>query len=407
MPSSGHTERAVMQSFSRISAFIALVISLIASGAVGSPPPWPSWPYPPSAPAMPQGLRGMNPPNEFGIFFNYRCEQLQWYNNITLTRTPVRLDVVLVSYGSTPLYPAQGPHFIETFPGGRPAYYAQFIPQLQGIISSWITNAAYDGLIVLDYEFFSPWWTGHLNTPSTLGPDELDDDYIDDWRDTLRVTRAAQLAGLTPAQQEAYFKQEWLSTTREFFERVYNAVKTLRPLAKVGIYNQPAQTYWGWLNPTSAAAMHAGHDEVPWFWQMVDVILPSIYAFYKSVPDFRAPGPNQDRESSFDAYCRANIGAALRIANGKPVYPYVSFQYHPSNPAYAWQPVNDFNLRQALAVSREMGCNGVVVWAWIKTQTAYDQIAPYMSATLDPYLQRMATLPAYAPANPARPQRTN
>jgi hypothetical protein len=312
---------------------------------------------------------------------------------------------MLISAGAAPLYPLQGPHAIELYPGGRAAYYTAFLAQLQAIIVSWIPSSNFDGMIVLDYEWFSPWWTGHANTPSNQGPDAADGDPIDDWRDTLRITRASALAGLNPAQQEAYFRQEWLSTTQEFFQRTYQAVKVLRPLSKVGFYSQPTQTYFGWLNPVEAAAMRAGHDEVPWFWQMVDVILPSVYAFYESIPDHRTTGPGQDHESDYDAYVRANLTEALRVANGKPVYAYVSMQYHESNEIVGRTPINSFNMRHPLDVARQLGCNGACVWSWIRTQQQFDQLAYFIPNVYAPYLTRFSTLPATAPANPARPQR--
>ena len=347
----------------------------------------------------------MNPPSEFGVFLNFSCNSLPWYN-FSFGSAPLRRDCVLIPAGEpNGLYPRQGAHKIELFPGGRTAFYALFLTQLETLITGWIVRPDYDGLIVLDYEFFSPWWTGHTNVSSADNSDALDADYIDDWRDALRITRASTLAGMTPAQQEAYFKAEWLSTTREFFERTYAVVKAARPLAKVGFYNQPNQVYWQWRDPVTAAAMRAGHDEVPWFWNMVDVVLPSTYTFYQSVPNSRVPGPYQDRESDNDAYVRANINEALRVARGKPVYNYVAFQHHVSNALYANDPVNDFNLRHPFDVARELGCNGVIIWGWVRTQHQYDQVSQYVPNVLAPYITRFAPLPANAPANPARPQR--
>lgn len=394
-----------MQSFSRISAFLALVIlTILPTVLIASPPPYPSWPAPPSAPVMAQGRRGMNPAHEFGIFWNVGAIQTNWFN-LNVGNAPFYQDCVLIPYGAPTLYPRQGPHAIELYPGGRTLYYTQYIAQITTIVTGWITNPNYDGMIICDYEWFCPWYTGHMNFPSTGGPDEPDGDPIDDWRETLSVTRAAQLVGLNAAQREAYFKQEWLATTREFFERTYQVIKALRPQAKVGFYSMPQQSYWEWQDPARAATMRAGHDEVPWFWQMSDVIVPSIFSFYYSVPNHRPRGLGQDWESDNDLYVRANITEALRVANGKPVYPYVCFQYHESNPAYSYDPVNSFNMRHPLDVARELGCNGVVAWGWVKTPLHYQQLSQFIPNVYAPYITRFATLPANAPANPARPQR--
>ncbi|MFT3687176.1 MAG: hypothetical protein QM783_20015 [Phycisphaerales bacterium] len=397
-----------MVSFARRCAVAALMfVSLfsICRPAAASPPPWPSWPFPPAAPAVPQARRGINPPTEFGIYLNLTCDTVPWYT-FSFGGAPLRMDCLLIPAGEPGgLYPRQGPHMIELYPGGRAAYYTAYLTALTNLINLWLPTTNYDGLLVCDYEFFSPWYTGHLNYASTQAYNALDNDPIDDWRDTLRVTRASAIAGMTAAQQEAYFKQEWESTTREFFERTYNLLKQLRPNSKVGFYNQPAQCYWEWRDPVKAAAMRQGHDEVTWFWNMVDIILPSTYTFYQSVPDHRVPGPSQDRESDFDAYCRANIGEALRVARGKPVYNYVAFQHHASNPLYANDPVNYYNLRHPFEVARELGCNGCIIWGWVRTQHQYDQCVSYVPSTLVPFVTRFANLPTYAPANPGRPQR--
>lgn len=393
-----------MTSLGRFCAIVALIFAALTATAFSSPPPYPQWPLPPSAAPVNNARRGINPNTEFGIFYNCSSDNLSWYN-FDYGAAPLRLDCILIPAGAASLYPMQGPHMIELYPGGRTLYYTNFLTQLTTIVTGWITSANYDGLIVLDYEWFSPWYTGHLNFPSNLSYDSLDGDFIDDWRDTLRVTRAAAIAGMNPAQQETYFKQEWMTTTQEFFTRVYQTIKTLRPSAKVGFYAQPSQSYWEWRDPAKAAAMRIGHDEVPWFWQMVDIVLPSVFPIYQSVPDHRTAGYYQDHESDFDQYCRDNIGEALRVASGKPVYPYVGFQYHASNPVYGWQPVNYFNLRRPFEVARELGCNGVVIWGWFRTQAAYDMARPYYPSTLAPFVTRFATLPTYAPANPSRPRR--
>jgi len=382
-----------MHRTSLLGALVALLVAALASTVLASPPPWPQWPMPVHAPLIEQGRRGMPPEEEFGLFYSISADRPEWFN-IQAGQVPFRQDVVLVSAEAGNLYPRQGPHIIETFPGGRPAFYAAFVAQLQGIITGWITDPGYDGLISLDYEFFCPWWTGHYGWASSEGPLALDYDFLQDWRDTLSVTRASHLAGLNTADREAYFKREWEATTREFFERAVAAVRQVRPLAKIGIYNQPTQTYWSWIFPDSAHAMRVGHDDVRWFWDLVDVILPSIYCSYQSIPDGQTRGPGQDHQASFDAYCRNNIAEAIRVAKGKPVYVYVSFVYHPSNAHYGNQPVNAHNLQRPFQIAREMGTDGAVVWGWVRSQQQYDTMAPFFANTVVPFLEEFSALPA-------------
>ncbi|MDP1663107.1 MAG: hypothetical protein Q8L55_14415 [Phycisphaerales bacterium] len=386
----------------RLIGVAVCAVATVAPAATADAP-YPQWPLPRGTPVIEQGRRGMNPPGEFALFNSFWAERTDWFN-VDVSGIPYRQDVVLIPATRTPTYPIAGPHLIELFPGGREAFYAQLDQEIRTTLSSWIPMADYNGLLVFDYEFFSPNWTGHRNVPSTDARTANDEDYIDDWRETLRETRPFQLAGLTPDQQEAYLKQEWLSTTREFFERCYNSAKQLRPRALVTFYNQPTQTYWAWRFPAQAEALRYGNDvEARWYFDMVDVICPSVYPFYKSVADSETPRVGEDRERDFNAYVQANIAEALRLANGKPVYPYVGFQYHPSNQVYGWQATNDFNMRRPVEIARELGCNGVIVWSWVRNQTDFDICQPYIRDHYAPFLRQVANLSALAPANPAPP----
>ncbi|MBY0307490.1 MAG: hypothetical protein K2Q09_01990, partial [Phycisphaerales bacterium] len=390
---------------SRALTTVGLVTMLACAQAAGQQPypPYPQWQFPPSAPLMDMGRRGMNPPSEFGLVFSVWADQNQWWN-IEVSGIPFRQEIINVPAGAGPTYPIQGPHMIELFPGGREAFYTQFLNELRTIITGWCPYPEYEGLIVLDYEWFDPAYTGHFNVPSLESRTASDGDAIDDWRETLRETRAAALGVLTPVQQEEYFRQEWVSTVREFYERTFNAVKQLRPRSKVGFYNHPGQDYWRWRDPAQAALMRRGNtEEAAWFYQMVDVILPSVYPLYYSVPDSQTPAPGQDRERDFESYVRANVGEALRVANGRPVYVYVGFQYHLSNPVYGWQAANDFNMRRPLEIAREMGCNGAVIWGWFQNQTAYNDARTFWQTRYAPFLRQFSLLPAVAPANPVFP----
>jgi hypothetical protein len=384
----------------RMMAWTVGLVAAAAPTAVANPP-YPQWPLPRNTPMVDSGRRGMNPPSEFGLFYSHYADRTEWFN-LDTSGIPYRMDIVLISATSTPTYPMAGAHMIEMYPGGHTAFYNQFLQELRSIVTSWIPDAEYDGLLVLDYEYFSPNWTGHRNTPSTEARDAIDWDNIDDWRETLRDTRPFQLAGMTPAQQEAYFRQEYLATTREFFERTFNEVKQLRPRAKVAFYNQPCQSYWPYRDPVQAAALRQGDsEESQWFFDMVDVICPSVYPLYESVPDSQTPGAHQDRERDFDSYVRANITEALRLAHGKPVYPYVTYQYHPSVGPLGYLAANPYNATHAIEVARELGCNGVVLWSWFQRQQEYDSCRPMVQNVFAPFMRQMAQLSALAPANPA------
>lgn len=390
-----------MRNVLRSCAILALAVFSILSDARATDAPYPQWPLPPTAPIMNLGRRGMPPPEEFGLFYQVWSDQPAWFN-LDVADIPFRQDVALISCGSTPTYPVQGPHMIEIYPGGRAAFYAQLDAEITSVILTQLPMADYDGLLVYDYEYFCPNWTGHHNYTSSYGLTAIDADFIDDWRDTLRMTRAAALVGMTPAQQESYFRQEWLATTREFFTHCYNLAKQLRPNAKVSFYNQPSQDYWAWRDPAKAAAMRLGNEqEAAWFWDMIDAICPSVYPFYRTDPGAHvATDLWRESPEECDMYLRDNISEAIRVSQGKPVYLYVSFQYHNSNQLYRNQIVNDYDMRRPYEIAREMGCQGVVIWGWFQSQQAYEAGRDFYQQRFSPFLRQFSQLPTVPRTTP-------
>jgi hypothetical protein len=343
--------------------------------------------------------------NDFALYWAVWPARRDW-QDLDITNVRWR-DTCVMIYNTWfgDLYPRPGPHMILLHPGGKEAYYTAFISRLNELVDEWAPDPNFRGLICLDLEFFQPNYTSHPNWASNLPlEDRTDYDFIDDWKETLRTLRASEMASMTPSQQDEYFREQWLATTREFYTRIFNAVKARRPNAKVGFYNMPVQSYFEWRMTDTASQRRWAHDqEAAWFFEMVDAVFPSIYPFYYSVPNGQTPERGtQDTYADFERYIRDNLTEALRVARGKPVYAFVTKQYHPSNSRYSYQLSNEFNTERPFEIAREMGCSGVVLWGWIQTQQQFNEHASSFSQSFSPFMRQFQSLPSLA-ANRAAP----
>jgi len=337
--------------------------------------------------------------NEFSLYYYYWAADRGFYA-MEYQNVPWRLDVAIINAGHLATYFNAGPHMIDRYPGGPEAYYTMYLTSMSRFFQDAVPDVSFRGLIALDYESWGPWWTGHPNSPSTLGITAEDYDTIDDWREHIRQTRPQLLTGKTPAQQEEVFRQTYLTFTRDHFTRIFNATKALRPNAKVGFYNFPTQMYWQWRDPQNAEKMRWGYEnEMAWFWKMVDVIFPSVYPFYTSVPN-NTPSPlppYSDRYADYERYLTDNIAESLRHANGKPVIPFIGYQFHPSNPTKGMMPITPWMLSRSFEIPRELGCSGVVAWGATNQRNEFEPLIPFYRDVMNPFVRQFATLPSLAP----------
>jgi hypothetical protein len=112
--------------------------------------------------------------------------------------------------------------------------------------------------------------------------------------------------------------------TPEFDRAVANMLealrlaRSLRPNAKWGYYGLPRKEYWArneaWREESRALQPLVAE---------VDALFPSVYDHYRD-------GIDRKTEKEH-AYIRDNVAMALEVADGKPVFAYVTHRYHGSN----------------------------------------------------------------------------
>ncbi|MGH7133735.1 MAG: GC-type dockerin domain-anchored protein [Phycisphaerales bacterium] len=291
-------------------------------------------------------------------------------------------------------HPLAGPHMIMMWPGGSEAFYAEHLAALALDVAYAIPDPDYNGLVSVDIETWNPWWTGHINVPSSLPYDALDYDKPDDWRDYIRQYQPELLQGRTPAEQEDVFKSTWLKTTREYFTRTVGELKRLRPRAKFGLYSFPQYGYHDWEFPQSVANVNARYqEEVPWVAELFDVMMPGCYWYYYTIPTNAVPALWQDEPAAADRHLRSNVEQAKIIGNGKPVYLWVSSYYMVDNSYHPLQPLNDINMRMTVETPLSAGADGIILWNVINYQWQLNIMNTFLHDAFNPYMLQMLQNP--------------
>jgi hypothetical protein len=136
------------------------------------------------------------------------------------------------------------------------------------------------------------------------------------------------------------------------------------PNKKFGWYNLPYQKYWD----RDQDWRYQMYSLKPLF-DVCDVIFPSVYDFYKDNIEINASGDQ--------SYVKDNVKLALEIANGKPVYPFIAYRYHDSNPTYGFGPIplNEWKSHVAATlIPSYRGKKIEGIWWWGSMQYQYESV---------------------------------
>lgn len=125
--------------------------------------------------------------------------------------------------------------------------------------------------------------------------------------------------------------------------------KSEQPELKVGFYGfVPIRDIYAYRTKPDSIRWAANNNLLQPLADSVDYLCPSLYAFHADT-------------AHYANYARAIIGEAKRLSHGKPVYPYVSPQFHPSGSRYGQFLSHDY-FALVLKTVKEAGADGVVIW---------------------------------------------
>jgi hypothetical protein len=131
--------------------------------------------------------------------------------------------------------------------------------------------------------------------------------------------------------------------------QVAQSVRRLSPRSQFGFYGlAPAITYWPLVDnrPAEYADWQESNRLLEPLAALTDFVLPSLYTFYT------------DRRGWL-AYAEATIRESRRY--GKPVYPFLWYSYHDSNPLLRGHDIDVDAWREELQFCRSKA-DGIVLW---------------------------------------------
>ncbi len=264
---------------------------------------------------------------------------------------PLTNDIVGGPLGE---FPAAGPHLIAA----NPTFYTSHQTKLTADLIATVPDPNFAGIIVMDYEGWWPSW-------------EWTDTPIQDaWRNYIKTSRTDLLVGHPTNEWEGIFQAQFKLEVKNYYVFTCNVVRSLRPKAKITFYGLPLRSYWIFNGmPDKGVDLNRyrqiHENDLGWYFDMVDVLCPSIYPMYKVASP---PSGNIVDPAANEAYILGMVSEAVRNSRGKPVFPFFCFKYHPSS-GYAGQFVNALNLRQGLEIPRQAGAAGVAIWDFFYTDT--------------------------------------
>lgn len=273
----------------------------------------------------------------------YWCVTGALANQAPPTGMNVRQDIVIFYDHRFGLYPRFAGSEVRN--GGIPQVtdMAKHLAQVRKDLDRDMPDRNFAGIGVIDYE---GWWP--------------------DWEtQNTEIKRASQQyarqrnPGKTAAQIDQIAKAEFEVAAKRLMLDTISLCKQLRPKAKWGFYAYPDL----WKPERFATATYA------WMWEASDVILPSIYAVKKSVPDAGRPKATEVKLSDYKKEIRDTIALSRRYAGpDKPVLAFIWFRYHQVNKDYGEQLVNDMDLDAMVNVPKAAGADGVIIWNDITQQ---------------------------------------
>lgn len=286
-------------------------------------------------------------------------------------------------------FPYAGPHQLLLDPG----WIDEHLQEVEKDINHYMPDPLFDGPAMIDYEGWHPLWELTNDEPSNEPIDARDLDFKTDWRETVEMLYPDMLAGLSPEQQDQVLCDFYEETAREFYLVTIERCKELRPNALWGYYRYPKKLY---TSPelTDIGVIGYGdltyyasdlNDKLSWLYDASRALYPSLYAVRITVEGTPNPAASENSMDANFQYLYTNVAEAVRVANGKPVYPLIAMGYQMPGVTHSednW--LNDINTRQSLEVPALAGAAGVAIWGAINDPEYFEEVQAFVSQTLAP-----------------------
>ncbi len=313
-----------------------------------------------------------------------------WQQNLSFDGAGISRDLIFLTQFKVGAFPKAGIHMFELNPDLWNLHWRKLVRDMDRYVPEDFT-----GIVVIDYERWRPYWERTRNIRNDDGPVHAEDhDYLLDWRDAVRETRADEYFAVPAAQRLQYVYDTYDEAALNFYIETIRECKRLRPNAKWTYFNFPKLRYFcpeetprgtiGYGDLTHRASRI--NDKCQALYDEMDLVVPSIYPQQWTVEgnNFRSDMPlnRQNRDRGNAEFIRTNVAEAIRLAKGKPVMPIISLRYYMQWPERLW--LNDINIRQAISVSQEAGAEGLILWEGIGTRSEWNALQAMISERFAP-----------------------
>lgn len=312
-----------------------------------------------------------------------------WQDEIDFAGADISRDLVFLAQHRVGLFPKPGIHLYER----DPSLWDRHFRKLRSDMNRWVPED-FTGLVVIDYERWRATWDRTRNERNDAAPETAEDhDFLLDWRDAIRDTRREEYYGHGQDTRLQFVYDTYDEMALRFYIETIRECKRLRPNAQFSYFNYPKLRYM--CDETPQGAIGYGdlthraseiNDKMQALYDEMDFIVPSIYPKKWTVEgnafvDF-LPQNKQNRVPGNEQFVSSMVGEAMRLGDGKPVYPIISLQYYFGVTPQPW--INELNIRQAIEVSRNAGASGLILWEdvihpseWNELQAMiHDRLAP-------------------------------
>lgn len=274
-------------------------------------------------------------------------------------------------------YPKAGPHMLLY----DSPHLSEHIDQVKKDILLTVPSG-FSGAIIIDYSVWSPLWSRTRNdckrgdSISECGDfDDYDYDFQDDWADAWDLFDSEQVRQWQSMGDEHYYfklAQTYEDTCKEFFLATLEAVRSVRPEAKVGFAGQVIASN----DMTQSGIELQENASMRWLHEASDIIVPKIDFDIAAQKDIL-------KMQGCMIYAISSIGTAWSIAqeigdSSKRIYPLIPLHFS-VNGNSSEKMLPHAILQKFIDWSYSESCHGCFIWH----QLVSDNDAQNVQSVLD------------------------
>jgi hypothetical protein len=299
-------------------------------------------------------------------------------NEIDFAGAPISKNAVIFYMHALGEFPYAGPHeYVQD-----PSWLGRHLAEIVKDVEMMIPDPGFSGLAVIDYERWNLLWERTNNQ--------------DHWREHINAHHPGLVAGLSSAEAEQVYKETYEAAAAEFYLATITTCREVRPSARWGFFNYPQKLYKSQnlvAKGTVGYGMYTAlasqlNDTLDWLWEASDALYPVIYQPKVTLPLGVAPSDTvaENRYEDNVQFVETNVGEALRVGGGKPVFAFISggYQVGEGAPTANSFGLNEINLDHSTLMPALCGASGLMLWSTLKDEPTAAAMQQWMTFQFAP-----------------------